>query len=224
VFLKKQNERPSTKFDFMSRVTLSLNNLKVDEKITFAMKVHDMMSANAGTFAEPDVEMPALLTKAEALQTAQANAIDGGKLERAIRDAAELELDTALRKLANYVENVSEGDAVLIAQAGMVPRKPRVGMIPDTPAPSELRAGNTITRTEVRLAWKKASNINGHEVQVCPHPITEDGWQLVKHSTRSRVVIQGLEAGKTYWFRVRGFSAAGTSEWSGPVSKVVGLI
>jgi hypothetical protein len=208
----------------MSTVVLNLNNLKVDEKVTFAMKVHDRMTANAGTFAEPDVEMPALLTKAEALQTAQANAINGGKLEKAIRDAAELDLEQALRKLANYVENVSEGNEVLIGQAGMVARRPRVALIPDTPAPAELRTGNTIISTEVKLKWKKASNIQGHEIQVCPHPITEDGWKLVKHSTRSRVVIPGLEAGKTYWFRVRGFSAAGTSEWSAPVSKVVGMI
>ena len=45
-------------------------------------------------------------------------------------------------------------------------------------------------------------------------------WELVRTTTRGKLLANGLTSGTKYWFRIAASGSAGQSPWSDPVGKV----
>jgi hypothetical protein len=207
-------------FKTMATVALKMSKMNAPALIILAKKIHDMMSANASVFADPFIGMAALLAQVDSTDTAQQNMVLGGKPQTAIRNQELKKLKAMLTALGRYVQNISQGDVVIINQAGMDVKKYAPRKYETIAAPEEFIAKPTTTEGVARLSWKTAANVTNYEVQWCPNPVTDAGWKRGK-STRSSSIYQDSLASGLVWFRVRGFSAAGESDWSAVVSSKV---
>jgi hypothetical protein len=202
----------------MSKVALNWDRLKISDRLILAQNVHQNITANAGTFATPDVAMATFLTGIDAFSLAQQAMIDGGRSKTIARDQAMDKVYADLQKLANYVQNLSDGDPAIIVLAGMTIKRQGPPQYDLIVPPTELRAVNRKNSGELTLYWKRVAYAKNYVVESCIDAITEDGWKLVDYSTRSRFIAKNLQPGRKLWFRVKATSPAGSSSWSEPLS------
>jgi hypothetical protein len=201
----------------MKKVALNLKNKSIGDLIIFAKKVHDGMAGNAATFTAPVPTMVELLALITTLETTQQDTILGGKAARVLRDIAYEQLVDALVSLGTYVQFVSAGAEDVINLAGMDvaingPRK-----YPTIEMPYGVEAFITSNPGEILVKWKRPHRVvTNFEVQYCLDAITDAGWRTFDFTKATKLVVKNLPGGKKAFFRVRGFSAAGKSEWSQP--------
>lgn len=131
-----------------------------------------------------------------------------GKLERDVSFRA---LKALRRELGSYVQAQSRGDQELIASAGFeVERKAQpYGPLP---APEGVRAKALDYPGRISVSCRAVRGKQFYRYMICEgDPKVEANWLLRTTSSKNRVVIYGLESGKTYFFRVVAFGAAGAS-------------
>jgi hypothetical protein len=205
----------------MKRVALKISNLSIADKIIAAKRIHENMSTNASLFTTPAIPLAQLLTEINDLILAQQKRIQGSVADRVARDIALETLLASLKTQASYVQTISEGKEEVILAAGMYValRGPRYYDMIE--APYDLRASYGDVEGQVKLRWKKLKTLKNFEIGWCADPITDDGWKQSHFTTSSRTVVSGLPTGAVVWLRVRGTSAAGTSDWSLPLKQRV---
>ncbi len=165
--------------------------------------------------------LPALTvvpTAVNALETAVHEALDGGKIAIATRNAARAEMLSLLRQLAAYVTANCNADLVLLLSSGFEPVKAPspVGMLP---APENLRVSLTGISGQLQLRFDRVTNAMNYSVQTAQNP---DGpWDDQELSTSTRVLITDLTPGKVYWVRAQANGSAGPSGWGGPANAMV---
>jgi hypothetical protein len=204
----------------MGKIKLNLRNLDVSEKLQFARQIVSGMSGNPN-FPTPDPALTLVTAAADSLESAynEANVAKQNATARAsTQDDTESALDAVLMKLANYVENASDGDETKILSAGMSVRaKPTpIGALA---MPSNLAATAGDKEGEIDLSWDRVTGAKSYIIEMCPEPITPTGWKQVTVSTKSGFTVTGLTSGAKYWFRVLGIGAAGQGPWSDPATK-----
>ena len=133
------------------------------------------------------------------------------RVDKEERDFAFADLKALRADLGGYVQTVSNGDAELITSAGFETEKVRqpLGQLP---APPNVRALVTLYpgRLDVRFGGVKGRSI--YEVYICSgDPKVEADWQLHTKTGKNRLVVDELESGKEYFFRVVALGAAGAS-------------
>ena len=97
-----------------------------------------------------------------------------------------------------------------------------------------LSVTTTETSGDADLSWDGLKKVNGYKIQfmeseaapaalAAPPPPSESGWKSATPdiSTKSKVTVTGLTAGKFTSFRVAAFNAAGTGAWSNPVGRII---
>jgi hypothetical protein len=191
----------------------------VTEQINYALNVHTLMTANASTFATPPIVMVDFLGQITDLQAAQASTLGKALANTTLRDVALATVNSSLKKLAAYVQVVTDGvkELVELSGFGVKVSGPRVYPTVDTPILGML--SNTKLSGEVKARWVPIKNARAYEIQTCKDPITFDGWKQYGHSVGAQKIISNLTPGGITWIRVRAISAAGDSDWSAPVSK-----
>jgi hypothetical protein len=205
----------------MTKIALKLDKRNADALITFALDIHTRMLENAVIFATPPVALSDFKTSIDALQTAQNETLMGGKIAFITRNEKRNEVRAALRKLANYVENIANEDPVSITLAGMPLKRRGPNRYTFLDKPLALK-GISIGNGKVVLRWKKVDYKRVYEVQYCTDPIADNKWQQAPLISAANTIVDGLIRKEDYWFRVRACGSEGlVSEWSSPLRVLV---
>lgn len=190
---------------------------KIDTNlIAFGKNVLVLMLQAIGIYKTPVPDLATVTTAVSALEVAVQEALEGGKIAIAARNAARAELLSLLRQLAAYVENTCKGDLLLLLESGFEPVKTKTpaGVLPP---PFIIRLGATGTSGELMLSMKRVKNSAAYVVQMAATP--EGPWEgRGVHTSSRRILLTGLTPGKVYWVRASANGSAGPSGWSSPVS------
>lgn len=194
--------------------------MSITEKIQFVRQIVAAMTGNT-TFPTPEPPLADITSAVNALEAAynEANAARQNAVSlTSVMDDKEQSLNALIAKLANYVENKSDGDQAKIQSAGMLVRSKPVP-IGALPAPENLIATAGDGECEIDLSWNPVRGANGYPIEYCEDPITPTGWKPAGVSTKSSHIVKGLTSGKKYWFKVAAVGAAGQGPWSDPATK-----
>jgi hypothetical protein len=205
------------KSGFYPRVSLAFAKKIDTDLIAFVRNIIALMTGNP-LYLTPLPTLAVLTTAVNALETAVHEALDGGKIAIATRNAAQAELLSLLRQLAAYVTGNCNANLVLLLSSGFEPVKAPspVGVLP---APENLRLSLTGISGQLYLRFDRVTNAVNYSVQTAQSP---DGpWEDQELPTSTRVLITDLTPGKVYWVRAQANGSAGPSGWGGPASAMV---
>ena len=215
---------PPTKQQPMAKVRLGLAALTPDAVVSLANQVKTAMTGNAN-FTTPNptlVALGAAITTATAKVAAQKAAQLAAKQATEDRDTALTTLESLLNQEASYVENVTGGDPVKIASAGMSTKNPAapVGALGQVQNLS-LSAGDNAGRLDMN--WDPVRGAKNYEVQSSIDPNTDANWKLIDTSSASKLTLTGLTSGQRVWIRVRAKAPKKVNDgaWSDPATKIV---
>ena len=85
-------------------------------------------------------------------------------------------------------------------------------IVPKAPAISRLKA----TSGQVTVSWKKVAGVTGYQVVYSlKSNFASSVKKIAKGASKSSLVVKGLKAGKTYYFRMRTYRTInGKTYWS----------
>ena len=204
----------------MGKIKLNLRGMSVTDKVQYVRQIIAAMTGNAN-FPTPEPPLADITTAVNGLETAF-NAANTARQNAvsltSAMDDEEQALNALVMKLANYVENKSDGDEAKIQSAGMsVKSKP--APIGSLPAPDNFLATAGDNEGEAYLSCKPVHGANSYTARYCKDPITPEGWKPAGISTKSSMIVKGLTSGDKYWFQVAAVGAAGQGPWSDPATK-----
>ena len=199
---------------FYARVALSFAKKVDTDLIAFVRNVISLMTNNA-QYPNPTPSLAASTASVNAFETAVHDALDGGKIAIATRNAARVELLGLMRQLAAYVQANCNADLLALIGSGFdAVRAP--SPVRPLSAPKNPRLSLTGKSGELLFRFDREDNSVNYSVQTAP---TATGpWTDEALSTASRVVIGGLTPGETLWARACANGSAGASEWSAPTT------
>ena len=200
---------------------LELQKKSIAEKGEFAGQIIKSLDGNQN-FTNPSPSISALQAGIDTLKNATARAKAARQASESgtqLMYQAESALDDLLRKLANYVEDVSGGDAAKIESAGMesfLPGKaPPVG---ELPRPQGLEAFTGDKQGEIDLNWNPVRQAKSYVIEFSSDPIVK--WEHAGVATASKFAVKKLISGSRYWFRAAAVGAAGQGPWSDPATSI----
>jgi hypothetical protein len=206
----------------MNKPKLELETLTDQQTVDLATLIATQLTGNAA-FSTPNPTIAALTTMRNDVATLlseRANLLAEAQAKTLAIRAALDTLRAGLTQEASYVETVANGDATLIASAGM--------QIADTPAAvGEMPQVELLQTTqgdeagEVDLQWQPIRRgLKSYVIEKSASPDGQSAWVHAQVETRSRASVKGLTSGTRYWFRVAGVGAAGQGPWSDIQTKV----
>ncbi len=199
---------------FFARVALSFARKIDTDLIAFVRKVIVMMTNNT-QYPSPSPDLATITTSVNGFETAVHDALDGGKIAIATRNAARVELLALMRQLAAYVQGNCNADLLALLTSGFAAvRAPSpVGVLP---APQNPRLALNGKSGELMFRFDRVNNAVNYSVQTAAN--VSGPWEDEDLSTSTRVVIGGLTPGEVIWARACANGSAGASEWSTPTT------
>jgi hypothetical protein len=205
----------------MPKVKLNFRSLTVPEKVARAQQIVAAMTGNSN-FPTPNPTLAAVTTAVNDLQTADADAQAARREARHLtgeRDRKEDKLIQLITQLGAHVESVAGDDEAKIMSAGLEMRSDRTTDTSEATAPETLTATTGNHEGEVELSWDAVRGARSYVVERTTDPQTAP-WTHAGVSPRSSLIIEGLESGKRYYFRVAAITLNGQSPWSNHAVKV----
>jgi hypothetical protein len=199
---------------YYARVALSFARKIDTDLIAFVRNVITLMTGNTN-YPSPSPTLAEVTTSVSDFETSVYNALDGGKIAIATRNAARQAVLALLRQLAAYVQGNCKADLLALISSGFeaVRAPSRVGTLP---APQDPRLSLTDKSGELLFRFSRVSNANNYSIQTAA---TATGpWEDEGFRTSTRVIIGGLAPGEVLWARVCANGSAGASEWSVPTT------
>ncbi len=188
----------------MSQVKLEWYRRPVSDKLIKCSYIIDQMTANVATFATPNPTLADVEAAKDDLGAKAVAAEAGGHALTFAKNEAEKALDQLMSQLANYVQNISGGDAGIILQSGMDVRK-EPSPVPPPEQVQNLDGFPTRTQGEIQLNWTPLGNQYYYQVEMWVEDDAGDGfWDKIAVTSRSKYLVTGLTTGKVYRFRVAG--------------------
>ena len=186
--------------------------------------IHDHMTANAATFTAPTVTMAAL----QALVTDYAAKLSA-KASRASADvvafkASRASLETALGRLGSYVNDLAQGDAIIVEKSGFPSYSTASPSLSGPPAaPTNLRLSKGGVSGSILARYKPQLQQSTNEVQInTGSPDTPGDWRTAGIFKGQSAEITGLTPGARLWVRVRTVGLKGVmGDWSDPAETIV---
>ena len=199
---------------FYARVALSFARKIDTDLIAFIRNVITLMTNNT-QYPTPTPSLAAITASVNAFETAVHDALDGGKIAIATRNAERMELVALMRQLAAYVQANCDADLLALLGSGFdAVRAPSpVGTLPP---PQNPRLSLTDKSGELMFRFDRVNNAVNYSVQTAP--AATGPWTDEALSTSTRVLIGGLAPGETMWARACANGSAGASEWTAPTT------
>jgi len=200
------------------KVLIDFVRLSVAEKIVFCRNVVARLKANASVFVNPDESLDNVTTLINTLETANMAAADGGHSAVVAMHAAETEVDEAFRVLAAYVDRIAKGDENIIVTAGF-----NISKQPTSIQKAELSVTATANSGSVKLTAKAVAKAGSYIWQYTKDslPADDKDWYTAGFTTQASNEIGGLAVASRYYFRVAAVTPDGTSDFCGPVQKII---
>jgi hypothetical protein len=195
-------------------VKLGFSNLTPLQKVKLTRHIIEKMTGNAN-FTTPTPTLASVGLAADAVEDAE-NALDGTKAKTSVRNTAVRALNAKMRLLQGYVESASNNDPDIILTSGMAVRHARtkVGILP---APVGITAKSTEVEGQVKLKCQAVPKKAIYRVEAAPDFGGPLVWQVVAESTKATILINNLNPGQRYYFRIYAVNAAGASGSSEPI-------
>jgi hypothetical protein len=204
-------------------IVLKLGKTPVVQKIDFTTNVVTLMTANPD-FLTPDPPLADLTTAANETHTANQEALAAkaiSKQKTAILQDKVVVLDNVLRKMANYVENASDGNVAKINGAGFSVKEEK-GPIGELPAPEDFSVTYGDAAGELDTHWDGVYGVSIYAVQInLTDPLIESNWTDAGNPTQTKFTVTGLTSGDRCWLRVIAVGTAGRGAPSGVETKIV---
>jgi hypothetical protein len=194
-------------------VVLRLSSQTIPEKIDLARYIVAAMEKNKAIFPTPNPQLKDISIITSELQMLYTASRGGGKELTVKLNAKAFEFEVELIALANYVQIIANRDNevgdVIIVSAGMDLKK-------ETGAGArKFEVVNTKMGGRVKLRTKS----EGRASYLWEYSLDQEHWMSGKITIRSNTIINNLETGSRYYFRV-----AIVKEEQGPWSNVIHLI
>lgn len=157
----------------------------------------------SAVFTAPPVAVPDLTAQSEALADAIELATDGSLAARKQRDALVLEVRDTLRATAEYVRQVANGDASVLAQSGF-----QLAKMPEPitvlGVPGNVVATATDSAGDLLVRWTRGEGARMYRLERADRDPAagEVNWSPVAQTARQRFVVSGLRPYEANWFRV----------------------
>ena len=166
-------------------------------------------------YPAPSPTLAEVTTSVNDFETAVHDALDGGKIAIATRNAARVGLLAIMRQLAAYVQGHCNADLLALFGSGFdAVRAPSpVGTLP---APQNPRLSLTDKSGELLFRFDRVNNAYNYSIQTAS--AATGPWEDEDLSTASRVIIGGLTPGEVVWARACANGTAGASEWTAPTT------
>ena len=198
------------------RVSLSFAKYSVSHLITFLRNLITMITANPA-YPTPTPTLAAFTAAVDDLQAKTQSAMNRGRTEVTARRAALRATLTLAKQLASYVQTNCNSDLGTLQSSGFNAIRSRSpSVVPATPGNPRLEY-NGISGTLI-FKFGGDSNSRNFSVQHSENPVGP--WTDHGLSTSTRVRLEELTPGKTYWARSRANGSAGSSDWTVPTSKM----
>lgn len=226
----------------MARVKLGFSRLTTAEKLLKARTIVTAMTGNPNFLTPPPTpDLLVVTASTDALELAAQNAAKGGTDKTLIKNVAEDELNNLMSQLADYVQVASAGDPVIIESSGMDVKSSATPpqLLGAVLGPVAKVAGNP---GEINILWDKLEGAKSYVVEMLVtikdgtvvDPIPDPGgegevvtesesgseWMRIDTVTKSKLLVQGLQTGVVYSFRIAGINGAGQGNYSQTVSSV----
>jgi hypothetical protein len=199
---------------FYARVALSFARRVDTGLISFVRNVVKLMTKNP-QYPTPKPTLAVITASVNGFELKVQAALDGGKIAIAARNAARVELLSLMRQLAAYVQGNCNANLTALLTSGFdAVRAPSpVGVLP---APQNPRLSLTRKSRELLFKFDRVTNAVNYTIQIADSP--NGAWKDYDLSTATRVLIEDLTPGQTYWARACANGSAGASEWSAATS------
>ncbi len=197
----------------MKKIALGIGRANPDDTAAFTETIVSAMTGNTN-FPTPD---PALTVLADAAAAIRAKRIEITNMEAALmakrdqlKDLSRTTKD-AVRKMANYVENKSDGAIDKIHSAGFTVMGDPVPGGPLTQV-QNLRVQFSDNEGQLDVRYNTVPGAAMYVVETATLP---DGpWAQTAITTRTSQTLTDLTPGTKYWVRVRAIGSAGVGPWS----------
>lgn len=194
----------------MKRKAIMNMSRPIPERIQRTEDIVDSMTGNPN-FPTPSPTLEAVITANTELSTAYSNALGGGLELKAIQRSKDAALKVLLRSLIDYVNGVAQGDEDIVLSSGFeISKIPQpIGKMPQV---TNLYGRGGDGDGTATLKWLGIYGAKTYTVEM-----SDDGVVFTPRlsTTRSRnVVIDELEIGRFYFFRVAAIGAAGQGAFS----------
>lgn len=182
------------------RVALKMYLLS-DEALEVKVQSIVKSMTNNASFPAPIPELDAVSQAFTAFQAALVAQRTGSKRETALKNELRAELVTTCRHLANVVEAKGNGDLSVVLSSGFDVWKEA------TPAgrvekPANLKVVASTLPGSVKVSIEKVASATLYIFQYAVGPVTEETeWKQINSTARTKI-IDNLEPGKQYAFRV----------------------
>ncbi|MBE8721574.1 fibronectin type III domain-containing protein [Sphingobacterium pedocola] len=202
------------------KVRTNYEGVKLDELHTLAGKVVDCLRDSA-IFVDLPIELIELETLSQDFQAKWQIAKNGGsKLDNALKDEAKDALLLAFSRLAIYVNQKAEGNlATLLSSGFYLEVDPTPSKTPKVPVLVQLLDGPQ--KGQLLLKFRKVPATWLYEYQYASEE-DADGqllWsELLATTKTANNILAPVQAGVTYYVRVRARNGKGVSDWSAVVS------
>jgi hypothetical protein len=189
-----------------------------------AQHINTRITDNVATFATPTVTMAALGTLIETYNTKLSARASKATADALAFNEAREELETALSSLGGYVNDIAQGDPLIVELSGFpsyVTSKAPDYSAPAAPINLRLRHGDVSGSIVAR--YKASRQPSTNEVQFnTGNPMTPADWHLHAMIMGQKAEITGLTPGTVVWVRVRTLGLKGVmSDWSDPAQIMV---
>ncbi len=198
-----------------ANIKLSLYKLKPVLLLALLRNVVAKMTGNAN-FATPAVPVADLTALGNAYEAAIEAATFGSRQSKLQRNALTAQVRDQLRKQADYVRSVANGDKAVLESSGFeLMRQPEPIGVPGIA--KDMQARMTGLKGEVELRWRSVAGAHGYQVWMTDKdPAASSSWQPIGYTTRVSHRITALESYKAYWFCVNAIGSAGAGAQSDP--------
>ena len=142
------------------------------------------------------------------------------KRRTAAQGASENALHQLVTQLVAHVESVAGGDEAKITSAGLDMRSAATTDSTAPAAPETLTATTGNQEGEVELSWDAVRGARSYVVERTTNPQEASSWTQAGVSPRSSLIVEGLDSGTRYYFRVASITLNGQSPWSNQAVKV----
>ncbi|MEI6056508.1 MAG: hypothetical protein WCR55_10675 [Lentisphaerota bacterium] len=183
------------------KAIISFVKIKDHELGDLAQNIVTKMTGNTA-FPKPVPALTVVQTAIKEYADALTKCQDGNKLDTATKNAKRAVLEKHLAHLGNYVNNIAEGDLILLDSTG-IPLTKLPEPIGILPAPTNFRVTDGDNPGEVCVQTDKVEKALTYVVvfATVPAPANIEDWHAKTFSSVKNW-IAGLESGKKYIFKV----------------------
>lgn len=198
-----------------TKIKLGLIGLKPSDLVAKSIEIETKMDGNP-LFTNPIPALTDLTAAREELESRITAAAMGDRGAISLRKDQEQVLKTLLRKLANYVQLMSNSESDILSSGFSLRRKAE--SITHLSRPTALEARRSDAEGEVLLNWKAVRGSQHYIVEISTKDPIAGGaeWIHSGYTARSVHVVANLNPGSYYWFRVRALGSVGQSPFSDP--------